>query len=498
MTIGKKGIAAISAMLATTISFTTLTGARAAFEPPTNYNYSPITTQELKTEALIQLNNARVTGRLTEADVKKFGKQLADANDLSAVEQAWTDLEATLQVDKDKHVSLDNLCSQFLSRLNELQAKLMVPTEGYTFYRDRIYGILRIKKELIAKENFWVFWNFVILAIDFSSVQDRLIRALSENHPEIETFNDLVLRTDNYILRNEVAARMLTTYKSFEVEPDALQSTENAFFNVLKDKTFSRLATPEVHEQLVKRLKDLHYEAAKTLPTEQDIDAAILEVKRLLDSGALNGHIHPFNEVRIQHELDLISKVKQAYPGPNPGIDPIKKELRMEEVRFMSLDLRFLQDWLGRALRHDGEVIEAREEVLRVVRRTDLAYFSHRITKDQAMELLADVEDAIRQAKNNKNLSGRCRGIEAKMDKLVSDFSMEPVRLSLRYRGVSEAVSSLKVDRDSAAADLNRIGDFATRVKNMPEGPQKFGASIVAAEELEILRKGIDPLLHVE
>src|SRR5262249_8301023 len=153
--------------------------------------------------------------------------------------------------------------------------------------------------------------------------------------------------TDNYIADNDVSARMVTTYKSFEVEPDNLQNAKNVFYTTVKDKVFSRNQTPEVHDQLVKRLKDLHYEASNPVnqfPTEQDLDKAIVEVKRLLDSGAVNGHLNAWDDARIEHELELVKKVKAAYPGPNPGIDPIEKELRMEEVRYMSQDLRFMQD----------------------------------------------------------------------------------------------------------------------------------------------------------
>ncbi|HEY9793944.1 MAG TPA: hypothetical protein V6D22_26345 [Candidatus Obscuribacterales bacterium] len=499
MTIRTRQIATLSAMLATSIAFSSMASVKGALPASPSLKFVPISAQEMKKETEIVLNNARVAGRINETDVKKLGERLNRAEELSDVEQIWADIEAKAQVARDRHASLDSMLSQFLSKLNNLQSKGIVPKEGGTFYRDRIAGIERIKKELNHEDNnFYSFWNFVVCAVDFSSVQDRLVRALCEGHPEIESLDQLVLRTDNYVAQNDVTARMLTTYKSFEVEPDNLQNAKNVFYTTLKDRAFSKMQTPEVHDQVVRHLKDLHYEASNQLPSEGDIDKAIIEVKRLMDSGADNGHLNAFDDVRIQHELELVKKVKQAYPGPNPGIGPIEKELRMEEVRFMSLDLRFLQDNLGRMLRHDGESGEGREQMLRAMRRMDLAHFSHRITDEDVKSLTNDITYAIKHAINDKDLAERGRGIEMKMDMMISDFSMTPARTEARYKYVSQLVSQLKGQRDAVSPELDRLGRLTDTVNHMQEGPQKYGASIVASAELEIFRKRVQELLQAQ
>src|SRR5262249_19338514 len=147
-------------------------------------------------------------------------------------------------------------------------------------------------------------------------------------------------------------------------------------YQILKDKAHSRLATPEVKEQLYKRLLATNYESCSTLPPEADLDKAIVEVQRLLDSGARNGNLSADDGVRLQHELNMVKEFKKAYPGPNPGVDLVERELRKEEVRFMSCDLRMMQDWLGRVLRNDGDTQKGHEQMLRLIRRMDIAMFS--------------------------------------------------------------------------------------------------------------------------
>jgi hypothetical protein len=341
-----------------------------------------------------------------------------------------------------------------------------------------------------------LFWDWAALAVDISSVNERLTRGLEQSNPELENFDDLVLRTDNYMARNDVAARGVNTYKSFEVEPEELQASKHAMFSTLTDRAHSRLETPEVKNQLTRRLKTIHYEASRQLPSERDLDVSINEVQRLINAGVKNGHLGALDEVRIQHELELVKQMKRAYPGPTPGIDPIEKELRMEEVRFMSMDLRFLHDWLGRLLRKDGETLVAREQVLRVLRRTDLAYFSHRITHADAVSLVHQLNDAIRTSRNDNELARSANALQGKLDMMVSDFAMTAANTQLRQVNVGQDLGRLRFDRDDAVRDFDHASRLAETEQRMPEGAEKYGNSIVAATELETIREKIQPLLQ--
>jgi hypothetical protein len=497
MTASRKFTAGLTALTAVGLAWFS-TGAINAAVTTTVSRYEPITAQEVKDDATTVFTNAKEAGRLQAADVQRFQTQLNAAYTLPDVESAWANVEATAQVAKNRHVSLDSLLQEFQTRLNTLQAKGIVPPEGWKFYSDRLMGIRRIQKQLKTadKNHVWLFWDWASLAIDLSSVQERLTRALDPTNPELETFDDLILRTDNYMQRNDVAARGLTTYKSFEVEPEELQSAKHTMYTVLLDRAHSRLETPEVKRQLIARLKTIHYEAARVLPAETDIDKAIVEVQRLLDAGARNGHLSALDNVRIHHELELIKRLKTAYPGPNAGIDPIEKELRMEEVRFMSLDLRFLQDWLGRLLRADGETLVAREQVLRTLRRTDLALFSHRITHKDALGIIQQINTVIRDAKNDTQIAVGAEALEGKLDMMISDFSMQPADVSLRVAAVAQDVARLRDGRDDATRDFEHAQRLAEVVRSMPEGPQKYGQSIVAATELEMIRHKLEPVLQ--
>jgi hypothetical protein len=188
--------------------------------------------------------------------------------------------------------------------------------------------------------------------------------------------------------------------------------------------------------------------------------------------------------------------MKRAYPGPTPGIDPIEKELRMEEVRFMAMDLRFLHDWLGRLLRKDGETLVAREQVLRLLRRTDLAYFSHRITHTDALNMVHQLNDAIRSSHNDNELARAANALQGKLDMMVSDFAMTPANTQLRQVNVGQDVGRLRSDRDDAVRDFDHASRLAETVQRMPEGAEKYGNSIVAATELETIRQKLQPLLQ--
>jgi hypothetical protein len=488
----------VTAVCALSIAIGSGAALQAAVSPLAT-KYEPISAEQMKAQATAIFNNAKEAGRLQAEDIRTLETRLAAASSLPEVEQVWADIEAKAQIAKSRHTSLDSLLQEFQNRLSMLQRRGISPeSDGWKFYTDRLAGIRRIQKQLTANSKVWLFWDFTALAVDLSSVSERLTRAVESRDPELESFDDLILRTDNYIARNEVVARGLTTYKSFEVEPGDLQSARQTLYSVLVDRAHSRLQTPEVKAQLVQRLRSAHYEAARGLPTEKDIDTAIVEVQRLIDAGAKNGHLSAKDNVRIQHELELVKQLKRAYPGPNPGIDPIERELRMEEVRFMSLDLRFLQDWLGRLLRADGETQESREQVLRLLRRTDLAYFSHRITHKDALDMVSAINVAIRDSKNETELFNRVKALHGKLDMQISDFSMVPANTVLRHNQISDDLTKLRIDRDSAMRDFEHASQLTQTVTRMPEGAPKYGSSIVAATELEMVRSSVAPLLQLQ
>lgn len=471
----------------------------AAMAPVPGYNLTGITVDEVRQQAIIQLQNAQAAGRIAPESASQLHTNLQNASSIDQIEKTWTDLEAEAQNAKSEHVSIDHLTTTFSRYLESLRKKGTISSEAYISYSDRIKAIARLKKTFVNKNNnFYDFWNFVDLAIDISSLQERLMRALSDQDPPLETLNQLLLRTDNYLARNDLSARQLTVYKSFEVEPDELRQSKEILWTYLKDKAHSRTQTPWVRQQLYKRLFAIQYQAGKTMPSEADITKAIAEVQRLLDAGAINGNLMADDDVRIRHELELIKKIRTSYPGPNPGIDPVEKELRGEEVRFMSLDLRFLQDWLGRVLRKDGEVAEGREQVLRAVRRIDLAYTSHRITDTDMNSLIDSLNDSIKNASNDADLVASCRALEGRMDMMVSDYSMVPANAELRLKNITAMIARLSGESQAVSNnDRNRIQQFLARTTG-GTAAQKYGASIVASAELEMLRGKIKRALKYQ
>lgn len=469
-----------------------------AYSPsPGSTNYVPISVDDLKAEARNDLASAKAAGRITAEEAEKFSAELEAAYSLSAVEESWGNLLATAQKAKEKHPSIDHLVSTWTSKLDQLVRNKTILPSAVEPYKERLKAIERLKKQFYNNDKFYDFWEYIVLAIDLSSLNDKLERALVQNRITVEKLNDLILRTDNYVARNQVCARNLTTYKSFEIEPDHLQQVRQELFTVLKDKANSRLSTPQVKEQLFKRLLSTHYEACSTLPTESDLDKAIVEVQRLLDSGARNGNLSADDGVRLQHELNLVKELKKSYPGPTPGVDLVERELRKEEVRFMALDLRMMQDWLGRVLRNDGDTSEGREQILRLVRRIDLAKFSHRITDKDANDLLAGLDEAIKQGAKDKDVVERLASLERQLDMTVSDFSMQPADTAARLSNVSSLISKLKIDQSSASADKDRIYRVVGGLDSL-DAAKKYGMSVVAASELEMLRKKVYPMLKAQ
>ncbi len=473
-------------------------GRAAAYSPsPGGGSYAPITVEELKAEAQEDLANARAAGRLSKEDAEKLAADLESAYSLSAVEESWSELLAKAQEAKAKHPSIDNLVSNWSSRLDGLVKNKTIQLSATAPYKERLKAIQRLKKEFYNNDKFYDFWEYTVLALDLASLNDRLERALNHQRITVEQLNDLILRTDNYIARNQVCARGLATYKSFEIDPEHLQQVRQNLYTVIKDKAHSKLSTPAVKEQLFKRLLSTHYEACSSLPTEADVDKAIAEVQRLLDSGARNGNLSARDGVRIQHELNLIKELKKAYPGPTPGVDLVERELRKEEVRFMSLDLRMLQDWLGRVLRKDGETEVGREQLLRLVRRLDLASFSGRISSQDVNTLLAGLDTAIKTASNDKDLAKKVMSLEEQLDMMVSDFSMQPADTVSRLSDISSLISKLKQDQSTAAAEKDRIQRMLSDLDS-DQTPARYGVSVVAASELEMLRNKVFAMLKAQ
>lgn len=493
---GKRQKSSLIGLLAVSMAITGFVRAAAVSPPPGSTNYVPISVEEIKTEAKKDLSHAKAAGRLSTEEADKLGAALDSAYSVSAVEETWGDLLSKAQVAKAKHPSIDHLVTTWSNQLDQLVKNKTILLSATDRYKERLKAIYRLKKQFYNNDHFYDFWEYLVLAIDLSSLNDRLERALVHHRITVEKLNDLILRSDNYIARNQVCARSLTTYKSFEIEPDHLQQVEQDMWTILKDKANSRLATPEVKEQLFKRLLATHYEGCSTLPPEADLDKAIVEVQRLLDSGARNGNLSADDGVRLQHELNLVKEFKKAYPGPNPGVDLVERELRKEEVRFMALDLRMMQDWLGRVLRNDGETQKGREQTLRLIRRLDLAMFSHRITADDVNKILASLDDAIKTTKGDE-LADRVLDLEGQLDMMVSDFSMQPADTAARLSDISSLISKLKVDQSSAAADKDRIQRLVSNL-DAQDTPKRYGISVVAASELEMVRNKVYPMLKAQ
>lgn len=496
MKFAKKRVSLV--MLAAIASSIGLSPAAISYAPPPGVNgYALISESDLEKPARTALKNAVKAGRMSKEEETEFAKRIDGATSLSDLESAWADLEARAQEAKAKHVTIDSLIDRFSSYLNQLQRKGIVTNSAAAPYLERLKAIKRVQKQFLLKDNFYDFWEFVILSLDLSSIEERLYRALASYQPMLEPINELVLRTDNYLLRNQVTARGLTVYKSFEPEPAELYAARDSFLNILKDKANSRLETPTVKKQIYKRLRALHYEPYKGLPLEADIDKAIIEVQRLIDSGARNGNLSAQDNVRLQHELELVKQIKNSYPGPNPGIDPVEKELRAEEVRFMCLDLRFLQNWLGRVLRKDGDNDASREELSRLLNRIDLAFFTHRISGYDMAEVMSLVDRAIKDAKTPEQLTQRCRDIQGQLDMMISDYSMAPAQTEARVVAISRLVGMLGADQSGPRNDLDRIQRNLLSLDKM-DTPARYGKSLVYAAELEMVRSQVNQLLKAQ
>ncbi len=494
---GKRQKSSMIGLLAVSIFISGFVRAAAYSPAPGTTNYVPISVDEVKAEAKEDLANAKLAGRITNEEADRLGSAIDSAYSLSSLEETWGDLLAKAQVAKAKHPSIDHLVTTWTNHLDQLSKNKTIMPSATDPYKERLKALYRIKKQFYNNDHFYDFWEYIVLAIDLSSLNDKLERALVQNRITLEKLNDLILRTDYYIARNQVCARGLSTFKSFEIEPDHLQQVRQELFTVLNDKANSRLATPEVKEQLFKRLQSTHYEGCSTLPTEKDLDKAIVEVQRLLDSGARNGNLSANDGVRIQHELNLVKELKKAYPGPTPGVDLVEREVRKQEVRFMSFDLRMMQDWLGRALRNDGETNEGREQMLRLVRRLDVAMFTHRIVEADVTTILAGLDEAIKSSKSSDELSKKCKALAEQLDMMVSDFSLQPADTAARMSDISSLVSKLKVDQSSASADKDRIARVVSGLGSM-DAAKQYGMSVVAASELEMLRNKIYPMLRAQ
>lgn len=458
--------------------------------------YAPIDIEQVRTLAKQELQNARAAGRLSKDDDLKFQQELDNATSLSAVEQLWASLEAKAQEAKSNHLSIDHLLKQFTNKLDNLENKKILTAQDLKFYRDRVAGIQRLKKEFTTGGKRLDFWQFTVLALDLSNVEERLTRAMWDINPNGESFDDLVLRSDMYLARNEVCARQLTTFKSYVREPFQLVNAKNQMIAVLRDKANSRIQTPQVRQELTDRLiKSTHYEADKQLPSEETIDYAIKEVQRLIDSGIKNGNIGHSDATKLQQELELVKELKNAYPGQLSGVDPFERELRLEELRFMAVDLRFMQDWLARLLRQDGDADESREQLLAALRRTNLAYFTHRISREDVGAILALVYEAFRTKEQAKQLAF-CNEIQGKLSMMIADYSWKPVDVTPRLAELGSLISKLN-QSDTVSSEKNRIEGM---YKNLPQtsNTEKIGANIVAGAELEILRNKVKALLKAQ
>lgn len=493
MTKRKSIIVAVGALLSLTVASLGNLSSQAVTSPETAN--TPITAEELRAQARVELNNAASAGRLSKEEETKFSTALDSASSLSDVERTWAELETAAQQAKVKHDSIDNLQDTFTRFVTKQEKAGIVSAEAMTIYRDRLKSITRLKKQFRADDNFYDFWEYVVLSLDLSSLEERLSRALSRQYPQLEGLNELILRTDFYLLRNEVAARGLTVYKSFEVEPADLLDARNRFVRILQDKATSNLKTPKVREMLYTRLISLQYEPYHQFPNEVDIDKAIVEVERLLDSGARNGNLSAEDDIRVRHELDLIKEIKKAYPGVKPGIDPVEKELRLEEIRYMSMDLRCLQDWLGRALRKDGDNSESREQLSRLMHRIVLSYYSHRITKHDVDRLLAAIDVDLRTISDEAVLGAKYKELQGQMDMMVADWSLSPAQITPRVNDVNRMLASVHRDQSTVTRERDRIQQYLNGFDQLP-APQKYGVSIVAATELEMLRKKVDELIR--
>jgi uncharacterized coiled-coil DUF342 family protein len=135
--------------------------------------YTPINIEEVRARLpSLQLKNARAAGRLTAEETKKMQESLTDANSLEAIESTWAQMEARAQEVKSNHLSIDHLIKQFSADIDKLVKDKTLTVADAKFYRDRIDGMKRLQKQFTANGHRLDFWQFNVLALDLSSVQE--------------------------------------------------------------------------------------------------------------------------------------------------------------------------------------------------------------------------------------------------------------------------------------------------------------------------------------
>ena len=479
-------------LLSLTLSFSS-----AIAQAPTPGAFTIIDVEQVRQIAREHFADAKAAGRLNRDDEAKFQQALDSASNMQEVEKAWADLEATAQLAKSDHLSIEHLLIMFGKRIDALEKQKTLNKAEAKFYRDRIDGIKSVQRLFTSNGHKLDFWQFAVLAIDLSSVEERLTRALSRQSVYSENFDDLILRSDMYTARNDVCARQLATYKSFEVNPDGLLQAKDQMLTVLRDRANSRLQTQQVKAELYKRLlASTAYEADRKIPTEGEVDIALSEVQRLIDAGLKNGNLGQVEATRLQHELELCKAIKREYPGSKPGVDPYERELRGEEIRFIAEDLRFIQDWLARSLRQDSDTYAVRDQILTALRRTNLAYYSGRISREDALSVINKIYDTLRDDSDDKQLIV-CRDLEGKLDMMISDYSWKPVDVAARDAELKNLIARLGMHQEVAADEKGRI-DAALRDLPSTNNTQRIGASIVTGTELELLRKKVIAALKTQ
>ena len=78
---------------------------------------------------------------------------------------------------------------------------------------------------------------------------------------------------------------------------------------------------------------------------------------------------------------------------------------------------------------------------------------------------------------------------------MVADFSMEPAETTARLQDLTARITRLNTGRDAAGSDENRIQQLLVGMDQLP-APEKYGRSVVAAAELELLRNKVNALLR--
>lgn len=479
------------------VSLSSLPNCFAQAPTPGISGYTPINAEEIRGLAKRAFQNAREAGRLNKEDEDKFA-DINSESSLSKVEQTWASLESTAQEAKSKHLSIEHLRTLFSRRIDDLEKKKVISNSEAQWYRVRIEGQRRLEKQFTAGGKNLDFWNYCVLAIDLSTLKEKLNRKLAEYEGSLayEDFDDLLLRSDMYLARNAVQARQLETFRSYISDPPELIKAKNELMLVLRDRANSRMSTPEVRNNLKSRLVRTQYESVGALPDEDQIEYAIKEVQRLIDSGIKNGNIGHQDATRLQQELELVKAIKKAYPGPLPGVDPFERELRVEEVRFMTSDIRFLQDWLAQLLRNDGDASQARQEMLIALRRANLAYFSGRISKWDASAVLSNIYASLKASDNPQEQLVAARNTQGLLDMMIADYSWRPVDVATRVSEVGALISKLK----SPSGPENEKARIEGMLQGLPQSnnPEKIGAFIVAGTELEMLRNKVRSLLKEE